>query len=826
MRGITLTSPTSGSGHSRIWRKFILLFASALMLGFLTPLAASAAPGQLLVRDKTTVEDAGTVSVRIVLAQRVNHKVSVSYRTKDGTAVAGADYTATTGRVTFPKGAKARNVVIPILQDSVVEGNETFKVRLFDPARASILDRTGIVTIVDDDLAPPYVPPTMSVADATAVEGSPLSFVVSLSKAAEGAVTFDYATSDDTAKAPGDYTAVTAGKGTIAAGATSTTITVQTTQDTTPESTEAMKLTLTNPSGATISDGQAVGTITDNDPVTLPTVSVGDAHATEGSPLVFTVTLSAKSAVPVQVGWKTSDNAPGDTAKTPEDYVAEHNSNLVIPAGQLSATFDVATVNDHVDETNEVFKVTLYSPVNATIGDGTGEGMIVDNDGPSISVGSDQTTTEGGNLVFTISLSKASVQDVKVDYKTSDDTAKAPGDYGAVSGTVTIPAGHLVEQVTVKTVDDAVAEAKEHFEFTLSNPVNATIGDGHADGIILDNDGLPTLSVGDAHATEGSPIVFTVTLSAKSAVPVQVGWKTSDNATGDTAKTPADYVAEHNSNLVIPAGQLSATFDVATVDDALDEVDEVFKVTLYSPIGATIGDGTGEGMIVDNDNPPTLSVGDAHATEGSPIVFTVTLSALSGKDVQVGWKTSDNATGDTAKTPADYVAEHNSNLVIPAGHLTATFDVATVQDTTDEFDEVFKVTLYSPVNATIADGTGEGKIIDDDAAPLVYIAGTADVTEGHTAQLDVTLSAKSEKPITVLYSTRDDSATHVHDFTAVTNKTLTFAPGVTLQKADVLTLMGDGVEPDEWFYVDISAPTNATLSAHTTGTVRILANHT
>jgi chitinase len=755
----------------------------------------------------------------------VNHQVSVSYKTKDGTAVAGADYTAVTGRVTFPKGAKARHVSVPILEDTVVEGNETFKVRLFDPAGASILDRTGVVTIIDAT-TPPYVPPTMSVADATAVEGSPLSFVVSLSKAAEGAVTFDYATSDDTAKAPGDYTAVTAGKGTIAAGATSTTITVQTTQDTTPESTEAMKLTLSNPSGATLSDGQAVGTITDNDTVTLPTVSVGDAHATEGSPIVFTVTLSAKSAVPVQVGWKTSDNAPGDTAKTPEDYVAEHNSSLVIPAGQLTATFDVATVNDNVDETNEVFKVTLYSPVNATIGDGTGEGMIVDNDGPSVSVGSDQTTTEGGSLVFTISLSKASVQDVKVDYKTSDDTAKAPGDYGAVAGTVTIPAGHLVEQVTVKTADDAVPEATEHFEFNLANPVNATIGDGHADGIILDNDGLPTVSVGDAHATEGSPIVFTVTLSAKSAVPVQVGWKTSDNAPGDTAKTPADYVAEHNSNLVIPAGQLSATFDVATVEDALDEVDEVFHVTLYSPINATIGDGTGEGMIVDNDNPPTVSVGDAHATEGSSIVFTVTLSALSGKDVQVGWKTSDNAPGDTAKTPADYVAEHFSNLVIPAGHLSATFDVATVTDTTDEFDEVFKVTLYSPINATIGDGTAEGMIVDDDAAPLVYIAGTADVTEGHVAQLDVTLSAKSEKPITVLYSTRDDSATHFHDFTAVTGTTLTFAPGTTLQKADVTTLTGDGVESDEWFYVDISAPTNATLSAHTTGIVRILANHT
>ena len=541
MRRSTYTAPTS---TTRLWRQLVLLFAGVLVLGLFTPIAATAAPGALLVKDKTTVEDAGTVSVRIVLAKRVNHKVWVSYRTKNGSATAGADYTAASGRIKFPAGAKARHVTVRLLDDSAVEGNETFKLRIFDADRASIADRVGRVTIIEDDAAPPYVPPKMSVKGDTAQEGDDLTFEVSLSKAADGAVTFSYATSDGTAKAPGDYT-VTSGTGTIAAGATSTTVSVPTAENSTPEAEEAMTLTLSAPDGATLGDATAKGTITDDD--ANVSVSVADDAAQEGNAVEFKVTLSKASGLQVKVEWETGNG----TAVQPGDY-EKSDGVVTIPAGDLSGTFKVKTVDDDIDEVNETFNVSLSAPHNATIGDGTAVGTIRDNDGPRVFV-SDTSSPEDTRLRFTVELGKASVQDVSVAWKTSDGTAKAPADYTASSDTVTIPAGSTTAVIAVPVFDDALDERDETVKVTLSDAVNARISNAEAWGTIEDNDAAPTVSVGDASADEGDRVMFTVTLSAVSGRDVKVDWKTSDGATGDTASPAVDYLAGSDT-VTIPAG--------------------------------------------------------------------------------------------------------------------------------------------------------------------------------------------------------------------------------------------------------------------------------
>jgi hypothetical protein len=591
MRRSTYTAPTS---TTRLWRQLIWLFAGVLVLGLFTPVAATAAPGSLLVKDKTTVEDAGTVSVRIVLAQRVNHKVWVSYRTKNGSATAGADYTAVSGRLKFPAGTKARHVTVPLLDDSAVEGNETFKVRIFDADRASIVDRVGRVTIVEDDVAPPYVPPTMSVKGDTAQEGDTLSFEVSLSKAAEGAVTFTYGTSDGTAKAPGDY-AVTSGTGSIAAGATSTTVTVPTKEDSTPEAEESMTLTLSAPDGATLGDATAKGTIKDDD--ANVSVSVADAAAQEGNVVEFKVTLSKASGLQVKVEWET-DNG---TAVQPGDY-EKSDGVVTIAAGDLSNTFKVKTVDDDTDEVNETFKVTLSAPHNATIGDGTAVGTIRDNDGPRVFV-SDTSSPENTRLRFTVELGKASVQDVSVDWKTSDGTAKAPADYTASSGTVTIPAGSTTGVIAVPVFDDTLDERDETVKVRLSDPVNGWISDGEAWGTIEDNDPAPTVSVGDASANEGDRVRFTVTLSAVSGRDVTVHWKTSDGAAGDTATVAVDYLAGSDT-VTVPAGSLTATFAVATNEDTEVERAETFRVGLSDPVNATLGTTRGTGTILNDDTAP------------------------------------------------------------------------------------------------------------------------------------------------------------------------------------------------------------------------------
>ena len=110
--------------------------------------------------------------------------------------------------------------------------------------------------------------PALSVADAQANEGSgaSVSFEVSLSRAAAGAVTVDYATADGTATAGADYTA-TSGTLTFAAGETAKTVSVPVLDDTLNEGSETFSFRLSNATGARIADGEATGTITNDDPL-------------------------------------------------------------------------------------------------------------------------------------------------------------------------------------------------------------------------------------------------------------------------------------------------------------------------------------------------------------------------------------------------------------------------------------------------------------------------------------------------------------------------------------------------------------------------------
>ena len=107
-----------------------------------------------------------------------------------------------------------------------------------------------------------------------------------------------------------------------------------------------------------------------------------------------------------------------------------------------------------------------------------------------------------------------------------------------------------------------------------------------------------------------------------------------------------------------------------------------------------------------------MSVTDASATEGDPVEFAVTLSAASGKTVTVNWAT----TGGTATSDTDFTAASDTLTFMP-GVTAETITVQTIEDTTDEGDETFTLTLSSPSNVTLAaDPTATGTITDDDTA--------------------------------------------------------------------------------------------------------------
>ena len=98
---------------------------------------------------------------------------------------------------------------------------------------------------------------------------------------------------------------------------------------------------------------------------------------------------------------------------------------------------------------------------------------------------------DGAELVFAVTLDRARHDEVRVDYATEDDSARAGTDYRATSGTLVFDAGDTQKTVRVQVLDDAHDEGEETMKLILSNPVGARIADGEATGTIENTDLMP-----------------------------------------------------------------------------------------------------------------------------------------------------------------------------------------------------------------------------------------------------------------------------------------------------------------------------------------------
>lgn len=595
MQFVPLKKPHSG-GLSRGWRVLVLLFAGLLTLGVLQPFTASAAPNLLQVKDTTVVEaDSGTstAKVKVVLSQRAHKKVSVSYTTRDGTATAGSDYVAKTGRIYFPKGTKVAFVRVAVVGDTTDESDEYFKVRLYDPFRAKIADRVGIVDILDNDApAPPPPPPppalpTLSVGDDSVYEGGKLWFKVSLSKAWTDTVTFDFATVENSAKAGVDYDTAIGNNKAIPAGETSVYVPVQTREDDFDESTETLFLDVADVHNATVADGRGTGSILDDDEPAKPKLFVSDETVNEGDAVWFKVFLDQRAPSTVSFDYTTQD---GD-AKAPADYDATKDFNRVIAKGDTHVWVKVMTREDDFDESNEAFYLKVFDVQGATVADDTGKAVILDDDPtpapkPTLNVHND-SVDEGGYAYFDVTLSFKAPQDVTFDFATADDSAKAGAslDYNALTGNdVKIPKGSDSITIAVKTNQDTLDEINETFFLNVSDLKGAVPGDLQGKATIVDDDKEPSLAIGSDQKAEDIHAVLKVDLSAPSGKVVKVSWTTRD---GTAKVADKDYVADHGT-LTFQPGETTKNIAVEVLKDSITENEEEFYVDLSGPENASI----------------------------------------------------------------------------------------------------------------------------------------------------------------------------------------------------------------------------------------------
>jgi hypothetical protein len=333
-------------------------------------------PPSFVVTDVTGAEASGSLSFGVLLTNANSSPVSINYATADGTAMAGTDYTAVSGPLTFNPGQTSKYVPITVADDEIAEDDEAFTLNLSNATGGlAISDAQGIGTIQNDD-----ADPTVSAAAASVDEGdlgtATLSVPVTLSGPSGQEVDVDFATSDGTATAGTDYTA-TSGTLVFAAGETSKQIDITVSGDFWDEGDETITVTLTAPFNADLGTDVAAATITNDDAgpkLSLPDASVVEANSGT-TPLTFTVNMTPASPIDVTVHFATSDGS----AAAGSDYVAA-SGTMTIQAGQTTGSITVDVTGDTSHESDETLGLLLSSPVGAKIVSGLATGTITNDD--------------------------------------------------------------------------------------------------------------------------------------------------------------------------------------------------------------------------------------------------------------------------------------------------------------------------------------------------------------------------------------------------------------------------------------------------------------
>ena len=334
----------------------------------------------LAVSSPVVLEGANREAVFTVsLSEAFDTARSFAFSTFGGTATAGSDFTARSGTVNFAAGQTEAFVAVDLLNDSAVEGAETFGLSI--DAANGVAGAVGTARILNDD----GPRPVLSVEGGRQGENGYIPITVRLSEPATDAVTVSYRTLSGTALAEGDVYSYSsnrlAGTLTFAPGEEVKTLFLLVDNESEDEIDENVLLEIHDPEGAILGGGNqsltAIGWALDNDGVGLNrALAVSSPVVLEGNAAVFDVELSQASTAPITITYQTASG--GATAG--RDFVAERGQ-ITFAAGQTRAQVTVELAADRLRETAESFNlvITSYpSQISAQGGRVVGRATIVD----------------------------------------------------------------------------------------------------------------------------------------------------------------------------------------------------------------------------------------------------------------------------------------------------------------------------------------------------------------------------------------------------------------------------------------------------------------
>lgn len=875
----TFSVQTTNNGHAGTDQNFSVQLETAnLQYDTAVPLAIATDTTQATIQDSTnfvSIANPQPITPDPTISKTLNFTVSlggiatqdivIHYHTIDGPmgqsidgeAVSGTNYKDTNGgTVTIHAGQSSALIPIEILanSDSSYSLPKDFQIQIDSVDGGVTGGSTDAVGTIKSSVAVPSHVGLDSNSQTVHVNETDGTVTLTIHRSGDLslAATVDYTTVDGTAKTGTDYTK-TSGTATFDAGSDTVTIHIPLIDSHKfGGGTEQFTVNLSNPVGADVTSGQATGTVTitnnDSAPSSFsidPSMTVDEAAGT----VTLTVHRTGSDlSGTASVNISTLDGS----AKAGTNYTAK-STTLNFAADQTSATFTVPITDLHIYTTDTshfpTFQVKLSSAQNADITNNQDTSTVTISESGaqthySIS-GPGSVLSKSDTATFTITRDGDTSAAGSVVVSTKDGTARGGLDYTTATQTINFAAGQTTATFAVKLLDLTKDSTNPNFSATLSTPQGGDLTDGSTSATATIKADAPTVSIGNASviktASGSTQAVFTVKLSGPDYTDaVKLNYSTADGTAFSIGQYP-DFIAALGKSITFAAGTTSQTISIeVNGNDIVNPfIHEQFAVNLDLGSGAgsasTLVDGghshlSGTGTIIDNVQ-NTVTIGNATATEGGQETFTVTLAHPSATPVKVFYNTSDL----TAKAGTNYTAAGAGVFItIPAYSTTGTITIATLDDGKTSPSETFllKPSLQNPgtpdANFPVLGITSAIGTITNIHTPTITIDPSETVNIGaNSVTFTVTLSEAATAPVTVHYQTADGTAHSSGtqpDYTAE-GGTLTFAPGDPLTKTITVPVTSKTyLDASKAFTVALSDPTNAILSATSSGTATILPN--
>jgi hypothetical protein len=451
-------------------------------------------PGAIIqfnVSAYSVAENAGIVRLNVTRTGNASWASTVQYSTRDGSALAGLNYTAASGTVTFAAGEASKTINITVIDNNVHDAARSFYVNLSGASSADLgTPSSAVVTVAENDAVPVV---SFSGSSVQAGEGSgTLALTVSRSRISTYITSVQYAVAGGNATSGTDYSG---GSGTLtfAPGATSASITLILLNDNVHEGNETVVVSLSSPANATIGSPSAttVTILNDDAPPALQFGAAQYSANENAGTLTVPVSLAGSTGLPASVSYSVA----GGNATAGTDYTGG-SGTLTFAPGVTSASITLILLNDNVHEGNETVVISLSSPANATIGSPSTTTVTIRNEDapPALQFGaSAYAAGEGaGKATISVTLSGSTSLVSRVSYSVAGGNATSGTDYSGGSGTLIFNPGVTTASFDVSIVGDAAVEGNETIVLSLSSPGNATIGTRSSTTLtITDDDAAP-----------------------------------------------------------------------------------------------------------------------------------------------------------------------------------------------------------------------------------------------------------------------------------------------------------------------------------------------